>query len=264
MSSRVNLLLFTVDPTQVKVANDHLKLAIARHNQWPRSKLQVRDTTIGDFRDIAAAWVYRNSRYSVWVTMLFLDHKQMSTTRGYLDTQAARQESHAAVKSVMDDVFEQIVVTRTWDAALTRAKVEGIDVSDGDKSRLNWYRSQRTYDGSVCEDHFNPPRNIDPANPRNGKVRCIQGHRCVASRCPLAKVFNESLPWIARRAAELEWQEEQTGMVRFSVSTDESDLEELRRTLKQWPEKEVEKELKHWLDRLRDGTHRPLRIAGQH
>jgi len=257
-------LLFVVEPGVQHHLNRHLKNAIARHNESPSSKMQVRSMSSGDFRDVAAAWVYRNSRYSMWVTMILLGHKHPSTTRIYLDTRAARQESHLLVKSVMDDVFEQIDTTQHWDPTFTRAKVEGVEMPPAAVARLHAYRSQRTYDGSICSDPFHPPRHIDPTHPHDGKKRCIQGHRCVASKCPRAKVFRESLPWLARRTAELEWNEQRLGTVRFSSSTDAQDLIELRKTLEQWPIAEVEKELDQWRAKLRDGTHRPLRLAGQH
>lgn len=263
-NDRINLLLFTADPGNTKAVNDHLKYAIKKHNASKRTKVQVSDMSAGDFRDIAAEWVYRHSRYSTWITMVLLGHKHPSTTRGYLATRAARQEAHAAVKSVLDDVFEQISVNRHWDPVLTRAMVEGVELSGEARARLNAYRTHRTYDGSLCGDPFHPPRQIDPNHPRDGKVRCIQGHRCVASSCPNAYVFKESLPWLVRRVAELEWLEQHDGMVKFSTSTDVHDLAQLRKTLSQWPEVDVQQELVLWRSRIEDGTHRPLRLAGQH
>lgn len=263
-SDRANLLLFTVDPGNAKPANYHLKYAIEKHNKSHRAKIQVGVMSTGDFRDVAAEWVYRHSRYSTWITMVLLGHKHLSTTRGYVATRAARQESHAAVKSVMDDVFQQISGSHSWDPVLTRAMVEGVELSEDAKARLYVYRSHRTYDGSICADPFHPPRQIDPNHPGDGKARCIQGHRCMASSCPNAYVFKESLPWLARRVAELKWLEQQDGMVKFATSTDARDLSELLRTLAQWPEVDVQNELTLWRERIENGTHRPLRLAGQH
>ena len=195
--------------------------------------------------------------------MVLLGHKNLATTRSYVATRAARNESHAAVKSVLDDVFQQIFERRQWDPTLTRAVVEGVDLSDEAKLRLRLYRSQMTYDGCVCANPFNPPRDIDPGNPLDGKTRCIQGHRCAAKSCPLAYVFEESLPWLARRTAELEWIEQELGTVRFSISSEKDDLIGLRKTLSQWPEADVQRELEIWRTKLKEGTHRPLRFAGR-
>jgi len=263
MSDRVNLLLMTVDPGNSFIINRHLKSAIAKHNQSPDSKALVGDMNCTDFRDIAAEWTYRNSRYSMWITMVLLGHKHLSTTRIYVATRASRRESHAAVSSVMDDVFQQISESHRWDPTLTRAAVEGMDLSEDAIARLNSYRDQRTYDGSVCSDPFHPPRRIDPSHPGDGKTRCIQGHRCAAACCPNGHVFKESLSWLARRTAELEWLEQKLGAVRFSTSTEKEDLSELQRTLSQWPEVEVQRELQHWREKLADGSHRPLRFAGR-
>lgn|GEM_PF-631248 len=256
--------LFIADPGDTKAINAHLKNAIKRHNRATMTQIQVRPMTCGDFRDLAATWTYRDSRYSIWVTMLLLGHRHSSTTRAYLTSRAARQESHQLVKSVMDDVLSQICSNRHWDPALTRAAVEGIDVTQEARARLDAYRNHRTYDGSICHDPFHPPRQVDPSHPQDGKARCIQGHRCTASSCPNGMVFSESLPWIARRVAELEWTEQRIGVVRFSTSTDAQDLNALRETLAQWPQTEVEQYINHWRVRIQDGTHRPLRLAGQH
>jgi hypothetical protein len=260
----MNYLLFTVDPRSDKHANLHLKKVIERHNESPSAKVKIRNMCCRDFRNVAAGWVYRNSRYSTWLAMILLGHKNASTTRTYLYTRAARAESHSAVKTVMDDVFDQVVTSRRWDPVLSRARVEGVDITDEARAKLDLYRERRTYDGSVCRSPTNPPDDIDPKNPRDGKTRCIQGHRCVAAHCPNAIVFKESLPWLARRTAELEWFAQNVGAVRFSTSTDADDLQVLRATLRQWPREEVERELQHWHKQIVDGTHRPLRLAGQH
>lgn len=264
LSDRWNCLLFTVDPRADKHANLHLKQIIKRHNESPLTQTKIRNMCCRDLRDVAADWVYRNSRYSTWLAMILLGHKQISTTRTYLYTRAARTESHSALKSVMDDVFEQIALTHHWEPVLTRARIEGIEVTWEARVRLDGYRKRRTYDGSICGNPTDPPGDIDPRNPRDGKTHCIQGHRCVAAHCPNAIVFKESLPWLARRAVELEWVEQGVGIVRFSTSTDAHDLKVLREALTQWPREEVERELQHWRKRIADGTHRPLRFAGQH
>ncbi|MFC5741554.1 hypothetical protein [Dyella tabacisoli] len=264
LNDRATEYVYVANPKGDCSPNRHLKKAIERHNQSLNAKIQVRPMSCGDFRDVAAAWVYRQSRYSTWVTRLLLGHKHLSTTRIYLATRAAREESHRQLKSVMDDVFEQFTLVHRWDPVLTRAKIEGVSLDDDANDRLDEYRRQRTYDGSICSDPFNPPRDVDPDHPRDGKARCIQGHRCVASCCPNANVFEESLPFLARRVVELEWLERQLGTVRFSTSTDQHDLLELRKTLTQWPKEQVAEQLRHWRGRIEDGSHRPLRLAGRH
>lgn len=257
-------LIFVPAPQDTSTLNNWLKAHIETLNRQSATTVQVREMSSSDFRDIAAATMYRDSRYSMWVLMLMLGHKNVATTRSYGYRHANRQESHRLVATVVGDALGQISSTRRWDPVLTRARVENITVAPEALERLREYRDNRTYSGAVCSDPFNPPNDIDPNHPNDGKSRCVQGHLCVARACPRSVVLNDSLTDICKTVAELEWRRTHTGMVRFSVGSEERDLLYLRSTLEQWPAQDVEDQLALWRERLSRGEHQPLIFAGQH
>lgn len=257
-------LLFVADPRRATTLNNWLTRHITNHNEWPGRKTNVRAMTCGDFRDIAAAIMYRESRYSTWTLMLMLGHKNMSTTRIYGYRHSTRQESHKLVAQVLDNTLQQIGDTRSWDSVLTRAKIEGVQVTADGVQRLNDYRRSRTYSGAICQRPLEPPISIDPNHPRDGMTPCIQGHLCVARKCPHATVLNDSLSDICKTVAELEWRQAHTGLVRFATGSEERDLHYLQQTIKQWPEQDAERYLLIWRARIERGEHRPLLYGGRH
>ncbi|WP_146160154.1 MULTISPECIES: hypothetical protein [unclassified Stenotrophomonas] len=220
--------------------------------------------SVSDFRDLAAAVMYRESKYSSWVVMVLLGHKNLATTRSYGFRRAAFAESFGLVAEAIDDVFSQISEKRVFDITLTRAKLSKMDVSSEDILRLEQARKNRTYDGAGCADPFNPPLEIDPNNKRDGCSICAQQHRCVASGCYNAFVFSDSMEGICRRIAELETIRNSVGAVRFNESSDSTDLRILRSTLRQWPPLIASAEIDRWMEKIANGRHMPIFFAGQH
>ena len=201
----------------------------------------------------------------MWVLMVMLGHQNMATTRAYGFRHVSRQESHRLVAKVVDDALQQIETKHAWDPTLTRASVEGIEVTAAGLERLEEHRRQRrTYGGAICTDPCNPPPSIDPTHPRDGRSPCVQGHLCVSRACPRAVVLNDSLTDIAKTVAELEWKRAHTGIVRFAIGSEEQDLAYLQKTLEQWDYKKVEEHLALWRDRIERGEHVPLMFGGQH
>ena len=257
-------LFFVADPRSTAILNRCLVSHIAKHNQDPKGKVHVRHMSSGDFRDVAAAIMFRESRYSMWMLMLLLGHRSMATTRAYGYRHASRQESHRLVAAVVEDSLNQIVQTGSWDPTLTRARMEGVPVTPEALNRLNEYRKNRTYSGAVCTNPFKPPVSIDPTHPNDGQTRCAQGHLCVARACPQSIVLNDSLSDVCKTAAELEWRQSHTGIVRFATGSEQDDLLYLRETMKQWPKEDVDNHLSLWRVRIERGEHKPLLFGGQH
>lgn len=262
-SCKPGVLFFTADPRDTSNLNNRLRSHINEHNTQPSAKLQISKMTSSDFRDVAAATMYRESRYSMWTVMLLLGHKNLSTTRRYVYTRAGRQESHRLVAQVVGDAMDQIERTKAWDPVMTRASVEGIQVDSAARERLDVHRKNRTYAGAVCNDPCNPPVDIDPTHPNDGRSHCIQGHLCIARACPKATAFNDSLGDICKCVADLEWRQLHSGAVRFSTGSEEQDLENLRESLTQWPLEAVEVQLALWRELIERGEHRPIWFAGQ-
>jgi hypothetical protein len=220
--------------------------------------------TSSEFRDLAAAAIYKDSQYSSWVTLILLGHKDLATSRRYGFRRASYVESFSLLSGVVEDIFGQIAVKRKFDITLTRAKLAGMDISKADINRLESARRNRTADGSGCSNPYNPPIDIDPGNRRDGCDICVQQHRCAASGCPNAFVFSDSLKGLSRRVAELEHVQLSVGAVRFDASSDARDLRTLRLILRQWPEDDVEAEIRHWRNAITDGTHKIVWFAGRH
>lgn len=254
--------LFVLSPHEPRTLRNWLADVIRSYNSV--AEIKVPPMSASDFRDLAAAVMYRESKYSSWVVMVLLGHKNLATTRSYGFRRAALEESFGLVAETIDDVFGQISEKRVFDITLTRAKLSRMDVSNEDILRLEEARKNRTYDGAGCANPFNPPLEIDPNNKRDGCSVCAQQHRCVASGCYNAFVFSDSMEGICRRVAELETIRSSVGAVRFSESSDSTDLQILRSTLKQWPPLTVAAEVDRWMERIANGQHMPTLFAGQH
>lgn len=256
--------VFVVDPYATATLNNRLKSIIDKCNASYADDLKVPMMTTGDFRDLAAAIVYKESKYSSWMVHLLLGHKLVRTTRDYGFRRASLAESFGQVRMVVNDIFSQIEDRSRFDIVLTRAKVQGMSVSEEDVLRLEAARRYRTYDGCGCADPYSPPASIDPGNRRDGCTVCVQQHRCAASGCPNAFVFNDSLSHLCKRVAELDHLKGIIGFVRFDEGSEGSDLAALTSTLTQWPKSDVDAEVSYWKARIEDGTHKPIQFAGQH
>lgn len=156
--------VYVVDPYERKTANNWLISLMDKFDD--RSRLKSEKMTIGMFRDIAAAAIFKDSHYSSWVLMVLLGHKNLMTTRHYGYSRSSFEESFSLVSEVVDDVFSQLRINRIFDIAMTRAKLSKMRVSDADIKRLYAARSNRTYDGSGCANPLNPPPEIDPGQPK--------------------------------------------------------------------------------------------------
>lgn len=215
-----------------------------------------------DLRDVFAEAVHRGGNYSIFITQMALGHKSLYTTRRYLRSLAWRKESEGKLNELMSSFFSQIEVHRLIDFSLLRAKMDGVNVTAEQITRLELYRKNRTYSGLGCSDPTAPPNWIDPLNPLDGEQRCVQGHRCPS--CPNGKVFKDSLSQLAKCTAELEWKQKEFGDIRWYQSTDSLDLEVFRATLQQWPDEQVENELAQWRKKINDGEHFIIIAAGAH
>jgi hypothetical protein len=79
-------LLFVADPESTTTLNAWLRECIRDHNLQPGAT-QVREMCASDFRDVAAAVMYRDSRYSLWLTQLLLGHRNQKTTVALLKSE---------------------------------------------------------------------------------------------------------------------------------------------------------------------------------
>lgn len=259
-----------VDETRVAVELSNstlvrvLRDVIEEHNELQDSHEKHVPKTLapGDFRDIFAAFTFKNTEYSMLLTQLALGHKSGVTTFRYLRQRAWTKESEKKKNALFVALIDQIQTHKKIDMTLLRAEMDGITVTQEMIDRLSTYRGYRTYTGMGCTDPKNPPRHIDPTNPRDGSSPCIQGHLCPG--CPKGMAFNDSLQHLARRCAELDWLQDTLPLEVFAGSSLADQLLVLRATLKQWPTKEVEQLIANWTTQIANGSHQPIRFSGEH
>lgn len=250
-----------IAPTQ---QNRVLRKVIAAHNALQESGEKHIPTTIAssDLRDIFAAATFAHSNFSLFLTQLALGHRNSSTTFNYLRRKAFRAESEQKKNALFIALIDQIETHRVIDLTLLRAQMDGFSVTQEQIDRLEAYRRYRTYVGTGCSDPTYPPAYIDPGNPRDGTTNCAQGHLCAG--CPKGRVFNDSLPLLSRRCAELEWLRDTLPLEVFQDSSLADQLLVIRATLKQWSTGEVAHQVAHWSTQIISGTHRPIRFSGEH
>lgn len=244
--------------------NAVLRQVIKSHNarQESAEKHIPLKLAVGDLRDIFAAATLTNFNFSLFLTQLALGHKSSTTTFSYLRRRAWRAESEQKKNALFVALIDQIETHRAIDLTLLRTQMDGITVTQEQIDRLEAYRRYRTYVGTGCSDPTHPPAHIDPANPSDGTTPCAQGHLCAG--CPKGRVFNDSLPLLSRRCAELEWLRDTLPLEVFQDSSVADQLLVLRATLKQWPTDEVACHVAHWYAQIASGSHQPIRFSGEH
>lgn len=244
--------------------NRALRRVIASHNaQQKNDDMQIpMSLAVGDLRDIFAASTFANSGFSIFLTQLALGHKKSTTTFHYLRRRAWRAESEMKKNEMFVSLIDQIETHRVIDLTLLRAKMDGVTVTEQQIGRLEAYREHRTYVGMGCSEPTNPPAYIDPSNPCDGSTPCAQGHLCAG--CPKGRVFNDSLPYLSRRSAELQWLRDTLQLEVFEDSSLADQFLVMRATLVQWPAEEVACQEEYWTARIASGEHRPIRFSGEH
>lgn len=236
-----------------------LKAAIRDSNA--SSTIQIPEALApSDLRDIFIGAAYMQD-LSVFIAQLAAGHKSLKMTFDYLRRRAWRAESEACKNALFTALVDQIETHRKIDLTLLRAQMDGIEVTEDMVANLELYRNHMTYSGVACTDPTHPPAFIDGSNPRDGTMPCAQQHQCVL--CPKGRVFNESLPLLARRYAELVWLEENMPMEVLAETTIPYELKVTQATLTQWPSTEVQTNLAHWTQLIQTGVHRPIRFSGE-
>jgi hypothetical protein len=255
-------------PIQVEFSStqlsDVLLKLIKNHNAKVSSDgdLIPEGIVVSDLRDIFSAVTFVNSNFSLYLTQLALGHKSPTTTFNYLRRRAWRIESENKKNAMFVVLIDQIETHRIIDLTQLRAKMDGVDINAEQLERLEKYRKYRTYSGTGCSDPKNPPAHIDPTNPRDGSTYCSQGHLCPG--CPKARVFSDSLVYLARRLAELEWLRDTLPLEVFHDSSLSDQYIVLSATLKQWPKEDVSFQVQYWTAQIANGLHRPIRFSGEY
>ena len=230
----------------------------------PGSRVQIPKTMVpSDWRDLYAAFVFVDSRYSWLMVQWALGHKRLSSTRHYLRSRLWRKFSEGRLVAVQDMLFSQ-VEDGEINYPVMRAKLEfGYDASVEDLERLKAYRANRknasiTPSGYDCTTPFHPPRELDPGNPSDGSMRARCGDRCPG--CPCAIAFDPSA--MAKRLVRLRLIRSQISLAAWHESQFASDMDCLENDLGQWPGEMVSELLERWQRAFSSGEERLNPWAG--
>lgn len=171
-----------------------------------------RKFTFSDIRDGFASFIYDNSLYNVILLRAALGHGSVNATRAYIRQRRQIAERFSRFTSFQEAVFDQLRSREGIDATVLYLRVNGVAITPELLRRLRDHR-YRTRMGMGCLEPTNPPSEIAPHH---------LGGLCAIQRCTLCihgVVFEETLPDLAVRMAELRYIRRQTAAERFEGST---------------------------------------------
>ena len=197
-----------------------LKAALRMHRHEARDRrrryLALLSLTPGDFRDAFAAFLYDNSLYNELLVKQALGHTSLRTTRHYLRQRRQIAQRFKEFTQFQEQFFAEIVRFRQVDPAILYLRARFGEVSDEQRSRLVNHR-MRTRMGMGCLDPTHPPSDLAPDH---------RGGPCPVQRCTLCRhgvYFEESLPNLAVRIAELQFIRSRVPADRFAGSSFQSE-----------------------------------------
>lgn len=193
-----------------------LKTALRMHRDDSREKrrryLALMTLTPGDLRDGFAAFLYDNSLYNTLLVKQALGHKSLQTTRHYLRQRRQIAQRFKEFTAFQEQFFDEIRRFRQVDPTILYLRVRFGEVTDEQRRRLADHR-MRTRVGMGC---------LDPAHPPSDLVPDHRGGLCPVQRCTLCRhgvVFEDSLPGLAVRMAELRFIRGRASAERFTGSS---------------------------------------------
>jgi len=189
-----------------------LKAALRMHRDDTRESrrryVDLLSFTPGDLRDGFAAFLYDNSLYNDLLVKRALGHNSLRTTRHYL-----RQRRQIAQRyKEFTQFFTEIIRFRQVDPTILYLRARFGEVNDEQRERLADHR-MRTRMGMGCLDPAHPPSNLAPDH---------RGDLCLVQRCTLCRhgvYFEDSLPHLAVRMAELQFIKSRVPADRFAGSS---------------------------------------------
>jgi len=211
---------------------------------------------LSDLRDAFVSHAYAASGYSWLVAKLAAGHKSLRSLQRYLRQRQWRAHGEQKVVSLTDALWSEIKIHRTVEPAFLRAMVERGEITEAQRERWLEHKD-RTRMGTGCRNSRNPPRAIAPEH--------IEGTVCRVQRCVLcehAVVFDDSLPELARRMAELEVLRKRLSLTTWLESTFPDEFEALNRTLDSFAADAVAEHLQYWRTEIAEGRHRIFDMEG--
>lgn len=211
---------------------------------------------LSDLRDAFVSHAYAASGYSWLMAKLAAGHTSVRSMQNYLRHRQWRAFGEKQIHKVQESLWSEVKVHRRVEPAFLRALVERGDLSE--EQRQRWLaRKDRTRMGTGCRDFTHPPEYLAPEHQEGAGCRV---QRCVL--CPHAVVFDDSLPALTRRKAELLALQEQVPVATWLESSFPDELEALDATLADFDADAVGAQLQHWQTEITAGRHRVLQFEG--
>jgi len=193
-----------------------LKAALRMHRDKPRERrrryLALMTLTPGDLRDGFAAFLYDSSLYNTILVKQALGHTALRTTRHYLRQRRQIAQRFKEFTAFQEQFFDEIWRFRQVDPTILYLRARFGEVTDEQRRRLVDHR-MRTRVGMGC---------LDPAHPPSDLVPDHKGGLCPVQRCTLCRhgvLFEDSLPGLAVRMAELRFIRSRASTERFTGSS---------------------------------------------
>jgi hypothetical protein len=214
-----------------------------------------------DFRDAFAEYAYRVSGGFLLYVMKVLRHKQPRTTLGYLDNTLVNAQSERMYRTFSESLWAEIKVYGRVDPTILAKRARDGHVTDGERRRLDDYRTlRRSRIGVGCKNPTKPPKHIAPDFEFNGQSMCP------VQRCTLcienAVIFPNSLAGLAKRMAELRYIKSNVSAVAFMESSFGEEIENTEFALAHFDQQRVGSLIAECERRIAAGEHRVIDLDG--
>lgn len=217
-----------------------------------RNESAIPPVTASDFRDIFAAYVYRQSGGNILAVMSALRHKHVRTSVNYIDNNVLNAEHDAAARNFLNHLFAELETGRVDLTILAHLQRYGKPTPEMEQ-RLMEYRSlQRSRINIGCKDPFHPPSSIQPASENK--------QMCGPQRCLLCKshavIMPDSMPGIALRVEELLAIQQELPFDGWAKSSFQAELDNGLAILTLFSPDKVSEARQQWARAITSRTHR--------
>lgn len=203
-----------------------------------------------DFRVWYADYVYRAGNGSILAVKAALNHSQLRTTIGYVNTNILNQESSDAARRFLDILVGELDRGRIDFTILAYLFRHGTLTQEQEKLLVELRTLPKSRVGIACKDARNPPAHLK-ASPG--------GEACDVQRCLLcvehAVLLPESLDGIVMREAELHAVQGHLSAVTWVEDRYDIELENHKQALRRFDLNKVTAARKNWAKRIASGEH---------
>lgn len=162
-----------------------------------------------DFRDGFAAHIFEEGQFNLLLVQSALNHRRLSSTQAYIRQRRQLMARMQEFGRLQEAIFAELPVGGI-DPTFILLRLRPEELTAEQRDRVIAHRA-RTRMGTGCLDPRNPP----PTITEERGVCAVQ--RCTI--CRHAVVFQDSLPALARRQAELQCIRAETPYERFEASS---------------------------------------------